>query len=78
MPLDSKLLQYRELGVLDKNYGFVEQLIAESDMRKGMLYIDGPHLMHDFGLQSKLIAKLGSPLTIIGNLKEKRLSLEAP
>lgn len=43
--------------------------------REGKIFVDGPHLTYDFGLGRILTIKSGSPLTIIGDLNEKRRNL---
>jgi len=81
LPITGKEFQYvtRELyvGRLNPNpqmeIGVTEELEVFSKMREGMLYVDGKHIEHLFGLGAKLkVYSANQPLIVIGFDEEKR------
>ncbi|MBM3199531.1 hypothetical protein FJZ53_01250 [Candidatus Woesearchaeota archaeon] len=80
LPIEGKEFQYvtRELyiGRLNPNpkmeTGTASKLEVFSKMREGMLYIDGKHIEHPFGLGAKLKVYPGKPLKILGFNEENR------
>jgi len=80
LPLEGKEFQHvtRELyiGRLNPNpkmeTGVTKELEVTSKMREGMIYIDGKHIEHPFGLGAKLKVRPAKPLKIIGFNEENR------
>ncbi len=64
--------QYLFRGCATKKPLFSESLKITSLTRSGKIYIDGPHLTYDCGLDSKLEFNIGKTLNIVGNLEKKR------
>ncbi len=72
MPIESELLQYRQRGMRSPLHGYASALDLRSITREGRLYIDGQHLTYALGLGSTVSFRRGKPLTIIGDIAEKR------
>ena len=73
MLLDSPRIQYLVRDVREESPQFTDTaLTIHSLCREGMLYIDGEHLKYPAGLGSTVRLEPGRPLTIVGDLKEKR------
>ena len=72
MPLDAQELQYRERDAPAPAWGFAKQLEAYSLTRPGKMYVDGAHLVYPFTLYDTIRFSLGEPLTVLGDLNQKR------
>ncbi len=72
MPLDSEQIQYITRSRRQEMPHFADELKVTSLTRQGKIYVDGSHLIYGFGLGAVLEIKSGKPVTIIGNLEEKR------
>ncbi len=73
MPLSSTQIQYHERDQRNSPFSFANQSIyLRSITREGIIYIDGEHIKYPFALGTSLELTLGIPLTIVGNLEEKR------
>lgn len=79
MPLFSTQMQYHERDVRNSPFSLAEEEIkVRSLTREGMMYLDGEHLKYEFGLGTELRISPGFPLTIIGDLEEKRKDIYIP
>lgn len=72
MPLLSKNLQYKVRDVLEEKTHYAESLQIKSQCREGKLYVDGEHLQYDVGLDQTIEIRHGMPLTVLGDLEQKR------
>ncbi len=72
LPLDSKKILIHNRGTRGCTPFQIDELELISRTRQGMLYIDGPHIKIELGLGQKIKIKTGQPLTVLGQIKEKR------
>lgn len=72
MPLDDHRLQYCIRSVRNKTFEFANELRVESLSRKAEFSIDGEHVVYDFEIGSVVEIKKAEPITLLGNLDEKR------
>jgi hypothetical protein len=75
MALDEKRMQYRSLNRKDGEHGLAERLAVTAMARTMRIFIDGEHVSYPFPIGSTLALTLGRPVTIIGDLEQRRASL---
>ncbi len=72
MPLSSKQMQYKVRDKRHEKSRFADELKVKSLTREGKLYVDGQHIVYEFGLGKILDVGKGTPLTVVGDLEAKR------
>jgi NAD+ kinase len=73
MPLDSDKVEYRHRASRQNNAShFTKELNVKFLTREGKIYVDGEHIKYDVTLGTKINMIYGQPITIVGDLNEKR------
>lgn len=67
MPLHSEKFQFINRGKRDARPALVDTLKIISRNRDGKVFVDGPHCVLDFPINSELVIRKGTPLTILGS-----------
>lgn len=72
MPLDSEQLQYLPLGIRGAKAEWADQIMVNSLTKEGKIFLDGPHLQYPFEFGDQVVVEKGLPLTVMGDLAERR------
>ncbi len=72
LPIDSQELQVILRAIRDEPPHATTQVHLHSLTRDGKLYIDGPYHTHELGPGSHATLKPGLPVTVLGDLPQKR------
>lgn len=75
MPFTSKEVQYFSRSTRGGSPKFTRDLVIHSLTRESKIYVDGEHIQYDFTIGSELELKIGHPLTVIGDLEAKRMTI---